>query len=372
MLGCGEMGRVAIEDLVMQRAFERVTVGTRRRAVAEEFLAGLPDDLPTRTTAVGIDVHAREALVELMRDHDVVCNLAGPNYLNAVPVAKAAIEAGVPLVDVSDDWDATLEILDLDEAARAAGITVIVGMGASPGVTNIMARAGADRLDRTDEVRTAWIMRAADAGGPALAYHLLHTLPHRAWVYEDGRMREVVPFRDGRETLEFSELGPVEVFHIGHPEPFTLSRFIPGLRYADDKATFLPTAFNDLIVELGAKVRGGEPVPCDGREVDAMDWAADLLYRRGKEMTEASVTGALRTEVRGELDGRPTTIVYSAAGRIGIGTGVPAAIGAYFLAAREIDEPGVHPPEACVPPDAFFDEVLERNIARVDERLTQE
>ena len=371
VLGCGEMAQVAIQDLVEHGVFSDVVVGTRHPARAEAFLSGVAR-LTIRTSAVTIDVGDRAALVRLMKGFDVVCNLAGPNFRNAVNVVKAAIGAGVSMVDVSDDWAATLEILDLHKEAEKAGITVVLGLGASPGVTNILAREAANKLDRADEVHTSWVMRGSDAGGPALAEHLLFSLPHKAFVFEDGAMREVRPFVDGRETIEYPVLGPVEVFHIGHPEPLTLSRFIEGVRYADDKATFLPADVNRLIVDLGRIARQSAPVRVGGREVDGFAFAAGYLYRTCKAMTEVSQTGALRAEVRGELAGKRTRIVYTAAGRIGIGTGVPAAIGAALLAIGKIQRKGVLPPEACIEPEWFLQAADRRHIAEFLEQIIQE
>jgi saccharopine dehydrogenase-like NADP-dependent oxidoreductase len=371
VLGCGEMAQVAIRDLVEHAVFADVAVGTRHPKRAEAFLATLAR--PTvRTSAVAIDVGDHAALVALMKRFDVVCNLAGPNWRKAVRVAKAAIGAGVPMVDVSDDWAATLELLDLHGEAVKAGITVVLGLGASPGVTNILAREGADKLDRVDEVHTSWIMRGSDAGGPALAEHLLFSLPHKAFVFEDGAMREVRPFVDGAEVIDYPGLGPVEVFHIGHPEPLTLSRFIAGVRYADDKATFLPAEVNRLIVDLGALARRTPPTTVDGRTVDGFALAAGYLYRECKAMTEVSQTGALRAEVVGELAGKRTRITYTATGRIGIGTGIPASIGASLLAIGKIRKKGVLPPEACIEPEWFLNAVDMRHIAAVEERIIQE
>lgn len=371
VLGCGEMAQVAIRDLVEHAVFADVVVGTRHPGRAEAFLATVAR--PTvRTSAVPIDVGDHAALVALMKRFDVVCNLAGPNWRNAVHVAKAAIGAAVPLVDVSDDWAATLELLDLHGEAVKAGITIVLGLGASPGVTNILAREGANKLDRVDEVHTSWIMRGSDAGGPALAEHLLFSLPHKAFVFEDGAMREVRPFVDGAEVIDYPVLGPVEVFHIGHPEPLTLSRFIPGVRYADDKATFLPAEVNRLIVDLGAFARRTPPLAVDGHTVDGFAIAAGYLYRECKAMTEVSQTGALRAEVVGELAGKRTHVVYTAAGRIGIGTGIPASIGASLLAIGKIRKKGVLPPEACIEPEWFLNAVDMRHIAEVEERIVQE
>jgi saccharopine dehydrogenase-like NADP-dependent oxidoreductase len=368
VLGCGEMAQVAITDLVRNGIFTRLTVGSRHPARAEAFLGTLPVSA-TRLAAVPIDLHDHAALVALMRGHDVVCNLAGPNYRNAVPAARAAIGAGVPLVDVSDDWEATLEILALHGEAVRAGVTIIVGLGASPGVTNVLARYGADRLDRVEEVHTSWIMRGSDAGGPALAAHLLYSLPHRAFVFEHGAMREVRPFEDGRETIVYPELGPVEVMHIGHPEPFTLSRHIEGVQYADDKATFLPVEINRMLVELGPLARSRHPVVLDDRAVDPMDFAAAWLHQTCKRMTDVPTTGALRTELRGERAGKPVRVVYAAAGRIGIGTGIPCAIGAQLIVARVVTRHGVFPPEAkgVIDPERFLQAVSVRNIGGVTE-----
>ena len=52
---------------------------------------------------------------------------------------RAAIRAGCHYVDVCDDWEPTLEMLALDTEARAAGVTAVIGLGASPGITNLLA-----------------------------------------------------------------------------------------------------------------------------------------------------------------------------------------------------------------------------------------
>lgn len=368
VLGSGEMAQPAIDDLARQALFKQVTVATRHPERAEAFLADL-HGYQVRPVAVRVDVQEPAALVALMARHDVVLNLAGPNYRNAVPVARAAIAAGVSLVDVSDDWEATLEILSLHEAAERAGVTILLGLGASPGVTNVLARYGANQLERVEEVRTSWIMRGSDMGGPALAAHLLYSLPQRAFVYEAGAMREVRAFEDGREVITYPELGPVEVMHIGHPEPFTLSRFIEGVRYADDKATFLPLEVSRMIVELGPLARSGHPVPVDGQMVDPMDFAAQYLHDQCKRMVDVPRTGALRTEVRGWRRGHPVRLVYAAAGRITIGTGIPCAIGAQLIAAKLVKRHGVFPPEArgVLDPEFFLRAVEVRNIGTVSE-----
>ena len=61
----------------------------------------------------------------------------------------AAIEAGAHYLDICDDWEPTLDMLELGERARARGVTAVIGMGASPGLTNLLAmKAGKDAAAR--------------------------------------------------------------------------------------------------------------------------------------------------------------------------------------------------------------------------------
>jgi saccharopine dehydrogenase-like NADP-dependent oxidoreductase len=71
------------------------------------------------------------------------------------------------------------------------------------------------------------------------------------------------------------------------------------------------------------------------------------------------------------LGGRPVRRVYSAAGRIGIGTGVPCAIGAQLIAAGSVKRRGVFPPEARggLDPELFLRAIEMRNIGEVHEEL---
>lgn len=206
-------------------------------------------------------------------------------------------------------------------------------------------------------------------GGLALSKHLLYSNSHRAFVFEDGEMHEVRPFVDGKEVIEYPVLGPVEVMHIGHPEPFTLSRYIKGLRYADDKATFLPVEVNTMLLELGRVARSGHPVMIEGRPVDPMTFAANYVHQACARLADVPQTGALRTEVRGELAGKSVRLVYAAAGRITIGTGIPASIGAMLLAIRKVNKPGVWPPEACIDPEWFLAAVDMRHLGDIEEQV---
>lgn len=367
VLGCGEMGTEAIRDIYRFGDFSEITVCTRNPDAARTKLKWLAV-LKKKLSFERLVISEGSRLDEIFRGYDIVVNCAGPNYKYEVCVARAAIRARVDLVDINDDYETTYEMLTLDNEARAAGITIILGLGASPGINNILARAAADDLDDVEEIHTAWVMSAADPGGLALSYHLIHSLSGKAQTYVDGRMVQVESFRDGKERVDFpSPVGRVDVYHVGHPEPITLSRSFPNARLIDDKASFLPSHINDEIRRLGEIARNqGEPIELEGRCLDPEDYAAEELYRICRQAGRVSRDGALRTEVTGAKNGRRMKIAYSSSGRLTFGTGIPASIGAQMLAKKEIRQKGVLPPEECINANRFLEEILSRGIGDLD------
>jgi len=116
-----------------------------------------------KASAVSLDAEDEDALRQLLRRADVVLNTAGPFYRFGIKVLRAAIEAGCHYLDINDDWEPTLEMLEMDERARRAGVTAVVGMGASPGISNLLAAKAMRRLDRVDAVYTGWSLESARA-----------------------------------------------------------------------------------------------------------------------------------------------------------------------------------------------------------------
>jgi saccharopine dehydrogenase (NAD+, L-lysine-forming) len=361
VVGCGEVGQEVVRDLGRYGPFSEVVVATRDPDRARKAVEGIGGKV--RVAFERVEATDAVALESLMRgSFAVAANCVGPNYLHEVRIARCAIAARLPLVDVNDDYETTFEMYALHGDAVAAGIPVVMGLGASPGINNVLVRAAANQLDEIDEIDTAWIMTGPDPGGPALARHLLYSLSGRALTWQDGRLVEVRSFVDGRERIRFPDpVGEIEVFHIGHPEAITLSRSFPGARTIVDRASFAPPIVNEWIVQLGTMVRdAGGAVEVAGVSVDPMDFAASLFRRKCKAIRGVPLEGALRVAVSGRSGGKPRRIVFSSSGRIGLGTGIPASVGAAMLAQGKIDGVGVLAPEACIDPDEFLYELFQR------------
>jgi saccharopine dehydrogenase-like NADP-dependent oxidoreductase len=149
--GCGAMGSELTRDLARTSDFEEIVIADANLAGAETLAGELGQG---RVRAIKIDVSDEAALAEKLRDFDVVANATTYHY--GLIATRAAINARVNYLDLGGLFN-TPKQLELDEAARKAGVTICLGCGATPGVTNLMARHAVGEMDRVHEVHIAFL-----------------------------------------------------------------------------------------------------------------------------------------------------------------------------------------------------------------------
>lgn len=360
--GGGDMGRRAVEELARTPGVTRVAVADRdleaARGAADRAAAVAAPGC--RVEAVAVDVLRPGAAAAQMAQHDVAVGAAGPFYLLEEPLVRAAIEARRPYVSLCDDHDAARRVLDLDERARAAGVTVLTGLGWTPGLTNLCVRHAADRMERVEAAHIAWAGSSADARGWAVVLHTMHIFSGKVTSFAAGRWEEV-PAGSGAEPVRFPPpLGLVTVFHVGHPEPVTLPRFLPDLQEVRLKGGLTEPVLNRLAVAFG---RWGLMATHRRRRLvgAVLRPLLPLLERVGAPSQPAS---GLVVRVRGRREGQPVERVYRAAAPMARLTAVPLAVGALWMAQGKIQGPGVLAPEAPggPEPEAFFRELESRGV----------
>jgi len=164
VLGSGGMGRYAAKTAVTFDFVGTLTVADLDAAAATRLAA----TLGPKACAVGVDVTDAPALERLLAGAGAVLNTVGPFVRLGPPVLRAAIRARCHYLDINDDWESTVAMLEMDDAARAAGITAVIGMGASPGISNLLAVTAMRELDAVEELYPGFDLDAAmrpDRGG---------------------------------------------------------------------------------------------------------------------------------------------------------------------------------------------------------------
>jgi len=293
-----------------------------------------------------------DRLRELALDVNLVANFEGPYHRTGTTVLEACIDARCDYLDVCDDAAATVALLERDAAARAAGIRALIGMGASPGLTNVLVRAARDWLGDADEVSLSWVVDASDANDAALQ-HFWHIF---CPVEADG-LRLPVPAWEELElrTVEFPEpLGERLVVGLAHPEPITLPRFL-GIETVRSFGSVIPEdslIVNWALARLGASDDEGARLALNGSEA-SVPAIASSLHRRYLETRAptAYLGGGLVVDVWSGEEG----VRFASADRTGMeeSTAVPAAAGIILMLEAGPEEPGVWSPE-CLDPVEFF------------------
>ena len=325
-----------------------------------------------RVRPATLDAHDETATARLLEGHDAVLNCV-TYYLN-VPVMRAALAARVPYADLGGLYHGSVKQFALHEDFVRAKVPALLGMGSTPGITNVMAGELARGLESVEaiHVRVGCIDRGASGPLPVpYAFDtVLDEFSLEPMVFRDGRA-EAVPPMSGREAIDFPDpVGRVEALYTLHSEVAMFPRSFPGLKEASFKVAFEPSFTEKVrfLVELGfasRDKRDGAPSP---REV-LLDLAGktDGASRRAERRRRAArgrprPSRGKTVERRAEAVVLPHSAWKVAAGSLD--TGVPLSIAGQLLASRTIRTPGVLCPETAVPAELFF-EMLERREIRV-------
>ncbi|MBX3127466.1 MAG: saccharopine dehydrogenase NADP-binding domain-containing protein [Polyangiaceae bacterium] len=363
LLGAGGMGGYAARTAAGFDFVDELLVADRDEAAARR----LSDSLGDKARAVALDVTDPHALDRVLTGATAALNTVGPFFRFGPPVLEAAIRSGCHYLDINDDWESTEAMLALDERARAAGITAVIGMGASPGISNLLTRIAMRELDTVHEVYPGFDLDAAmpetrGSRPSAATVHGIHQLTGTIRVFDRGRFRDEPPLR--RIDLDYPGLGPRRAWTMGHPEAITFPRYFPELR----RSLIVMTMARPNLLAMRAL----------GKLVDArllsLERAAGLVERLEgvggrvktpedylREMLDEPRLPPLFSVVRGTKDGRVETVAATllSAPRRGMGgaTGVPLGLGLAVLRPEREQKRGVFAPEAIVDPDAFFNQL---------------
>jgi saccharopine dehydrogenase-like NADP-dependent oxidoreductase len=360
--GSGEMGSAAVADLV-DRTEHEVSVGDIRPDAAASLLRRL--GAPERV--IPVDVEDPASLAAAVADTDVVLNATYMRH--NVRVTDAAIAAGTHLVDLGSYYPETLQQLERDPLAVAAGCRVVPGCGVAPGLTNILARLGADRLDRVDAIRLYSYITHPMWTSPGIVVTRFDASTGTSLAFESGALVEYPSFSEAEQIGFPMPYGEQEVHIVPHPEPATIPRSI-DVRNVVFKVGYPADETRRIKVLLELGFDDDRPFQVDGVEVSPRRFAARWIGSRGIGPTDRSAN-VKQVRVSGVRDGRDVTLVYDFAveqvGRSASSaiTGTVAAIAADLVAHG--GPAGVHPPESAFDPRTFLDALAERGFV-IEER----
>jgi lysine 6-dehydrogenase len=373
VLGAGKMGLVLAKDLIESSPAHRVMMVDISRPQLEKaakFIAS-----PRLEICQG-DMEDEEQRKSLFEGKDVVLNAL--LHRHSLPALETAVRCAVHFVDLAGEG--ALARMAHDQEAKDRKVTVLSGMGVSPGITNVLIGRAVGLLDETD---SALIF----CGGnplhprPPLQYRIVYALDSLINFYQ----RPARIIRHGREE---------EVAALSEVEPVSFPPDFP------DMECFFTDGLSSLLHTMKGKIRGDlyektvrhrghaqgfkaiqecgffstDPVSVGDQRVVPRRVAEALLEERMRLGEETDVT-LLRVLVSGKKSGRPQTLVfemmdqadparkYSSMART---TSFPASIAAQMIASGRVSVRGVVFPEGIFHQDlypAFIDGLKRRGVA---------
>jgi len=306
VIGSGLMGPAAAYNAMCDPQVSQVTLCDK----SQSQLALAKDKLAEKRgaeklgTAV-LDLSDQATAVQLISSFDAVVT-ALPKSAIGLGI-QSAVAAKVPLVDLS--WPPDPEVSELKHEVESSGALVILGCGVEPGLTEIMARHLAEKLDRVDALHIK-------CGGipekptPPLGYKIVFggkQMPLRDWdgyCVENGQLKKATRYGNV-EPVTFPGVGECEAWNESFmPWLLDLDAF-KGLKVGTQKTVRWPGYAAKVTVLREMGLFREDPIEVDGVQVAPKKLLDALLYPRVKlEEDERDIT-VFRVETLGEKDGRP-------------------------------------------------------------------
>ena len=286
---------------------------------------------------------------------DVVINSAG--YRINVDAMRWSLEEGAHYIDLGGLYWMTGRQLELHEEFERAGLLAVLGMGSSPGKTNVMALHAARALgaQTLDSVHVAAGGRDLDPpDGESFPYALqtlVDELTMKPIVIRDGEPVEVEPMQPGGKVRFADPIGEGETIHTIHSEMRTFPASF-GCREASFRLSLAPA----LLERLRQLAAAGE----EERAAVAARALPPSPQTVSSHVVEARAAGRSARVT----SFTPPREEWGLGGGI-VSTAAPAAAVVRLLARGVVEARGALPPEQCIDPDALFPE-LERRGNRIE------
>jgi lysine 6-dehydrogenase len=372
VLGAGLQGSACAYDLLQDPAVTEVRLADKSVDHLPAFLKPYAGD--ARLTPIAIDVKDAAAVQRAMSGvQSVMCAI--PYYFN-LPMTEAAIAAGAHFCDLGGNTQIVQDQKQLDARAAEKGVTVVPDCGLAPGMVNILAQLGIDRLDRTESVRIYVGGLPQDPQGP-LKYQIVYSIEGvldyyttLSWVVRDGKRTQVKALSEIEPVHFEAPVGELEAFHTAgglSTMGFRYEGRIPTMEY---KTLRYPghARIMEAIRDLG--LLENEPVDVKGTKIVPRDVAIAQMQPRLTRKDSPDLV-ALRVVVKGTKDGRPVTHTFELVDRYDAAHGISAmmrttgyslSITGKLQAVGAVTPARVHTPDECIPGERYVAELARRGI----------
>jgi saccharopine dehydrogenase-like NADP-dependent oxidoreductase len=388
--GTGRIGSAVAWDLARYGGADSVGIAGRSLESLQKIMDWIGSD---KVTAHVLDITDASASRRLMQEYNVGV-IALPDRKSSYRTVEAAIEAGLNVVDILEEYHRRPEPYEteglqipagmslehygesLHRKALENGVILLDGMGFAPGLSNVTLGEGIRKVEAESAVaRVGGIPSPASAARHPLQYmitwsfgHVLREYMVKVRILREGKIMEVEA-TSGRESFRFQECGKDEELECaitpGMPS-FLYTR--SSLKNFAEKTIRWPGHWQaiDALRECG--LLDLQPVSFAGGTVRPRDFFLSLIEPRLRPLPGDEDICVMWNTATGE-DRQADYFMWTRADNAnGISamarvTGFSAAVAARLLARGEIKEKGIVAPE-----DAIKDEIYRKFRQELEKR----
>ncbi len=368
--GAGNMASECTRDLLRSPDISEVVIGEANLPAAHRLATALNDP---RVTVVPVDVTDHADTAQKVQGYDVLMNgLYFGLFEHALAVA---CQARVNYADLISEPTA-----EQYRQVKEAGITAISGLGLTPGLSNVLARHGANHLDQTEEIHIYWVSFRTIAPSQGLLDTILWELATPCATrqyYLHGRLVPAAPF-EGSKVVRFGDpVGEQVVYYVPHTETVTLPRHIPGVQYVSVRGTWRPRLMEDVRILNKYGLLDDDLATVGDQQIRVRDFVRDRIWQTQGGKVDADLWAFfLNVQVTGRQGQQIVTYVYDVTHPATWGeratakmTGINASVGAILLARHGRTKTGLLDPEEYYDPAEFLAELATRRDIKVTEMV---
>jgi lysine 6-dehydrogenase len=369
VLGGGMVGSVMAADLCNDGDFQVTLADIRPEALraAKERAGG-------RVQTLQADLGDSAVVKSIVKPFDIVLGALASRI--GFQTLRAVIESGKNYCDISfmpqDAWE-------LDDLAKARGVTAIVDCGVAPGMSNMMAGYGAAQLDHCEriEIYVGGLPRERrwpfqyKAGFSPFDVIEEYTRPSRVVEHSKIVIKEAL---SEPELMDFPGVGSLEAFNTDGLR--SIAHFLKA-PFMKEKTLRYPGHIELMRVFRQTGLFSHDPIEVNGSTVRPIDVISALMFPKWTYQPGEEDLTVMRVIVEGIKDAKPARYIWdlldffdrpSGATSMSRTTAFPCTIMARLVACGEFNKPGVIPPELVGCEPGMLDRVL-KELSRRDVRF---
>jgi len=372
--GYGEMGHITTKDLVATAKNCEIIIAGLEAKKAKEYANSFHKK---NVSGIGVDVNNHMDLVRVLRGSKVVVNAVV--YRFNLNVMKAALEANCNYLDLGGLFHMTKKQLKLHKKFKQKNLIAVLGMGSTPGTTNVLAAYGSKFFNKIDEIQITfagydWTKYNSHFIVPYSMYTIFDEFSDKPALFTKGKLK-FIEAMTGKKVFNFPKpIGKINGFYTIHSElaTFPSSFKKKGVKEVSFRVTFEEDFIHDINLFIEAGLASKKIVDIKGNKIRPVDLTVKQLERlipSGK--AKVKDLEFIRVIMYGKKNNKKQTITLDSLAHSNskwnisagtVNTATPPSIVAQMILKDQVKKKGVLPPELCIDPKIFFSELKKRKV----------